>query len=259
MVDAILFISPFAAMNILLLIVFLFLVFKYAETFWSYKISKPFLWEQAIKNKTISKELKSLEFETRDKVRFYTLWFQIERLKKNNIPGSFAELGVYKGLTANVLYEMDKSRKLHLFDTFEGFDEQDLRTEEVKDRRYNKKEFADTSIEVVRTYINGGDAIIFHKGYFPETTQGLENEQFAFVSIDADLYKPTLEGLKFFYSRLAPEGVIIIHDYNHNWDGVPKAVNEFVKRIPESIFELPDWQGSAILVKNKEVGSHNHL
>jgi len=247
----ILFISLFGAANILLLIVLLFIVFKYAETFWSYKINKPYLWEQAIKNKTISKELKSLEFETRDKVRFYTLWLQIERLKENKISGSFAELGVYKGVTANMMYEMDKNRSLHLFDTFEGFDEKDLRMEKTNDGKYSKKEFADTSVDAVRTYINGGDKIIFHKGYFPETTRGLENERFAFISIDADLYKPTLEGLQFFYKHLLPEGVILIHDYNHNWDGVKKAVNEFIATIPECIVEIPDWQGSALIIKNK--------
>lgn len=238
--------------NIALFILFLLIVFKYLETFWSYKISKPYQWEQAIKNKKISKELKSLEFETRDKVRFYTLWFQAERLKKNNVPGHFAELGVYKGVTANILYEMDRNRKLHLFDTFQGFNEADLQYETATSGKYTTKEFSDTTVETVRKYINGGQAIQFHVGHFPETTKGLENEVFALVSIDADLYKPTLEGLRFFYSHLAPGGVIVIHDYNHNWNGVQKAVDEFLKTIPENIAELPDWQGTALLIKNKQ-------
>ncbi|MCW3104564.1 MAG: hypothetical protein JWO09_3004 [Bacteroidetes bacterium] len=240
-----------AIINILLVILFLFIVFKYAETFWSYKISKPWLWEQAVKNKEISKELRSLEFQTRDKVRFYFLWFQLERLKKNNVKGSFAELGVYKGITANMLYEMDRSRTLHLFDTFNGFDEGDLQQEETKGGKYSSGEFADTSLEAVKAYINGGDSVVFHKGHFPGTAKGLEHETFAFVSIDADLYVPTIEGLRFFYPRLSPGGIIMIHDYNHNWDGVKKAIDEFAQSIPESVVEIPDWQGSAMIVKNK--------
>jgi O-methyltransferase len=236
--------------NVTLIVVFLFIAFKYAETFWSYKISKPHLWEQSVKNKEISKELKSLEFQTRDKVRFYTFWLQIERLKKNRVLGSFAELGVYKGITANMIFEMDKSRILHLFDTFEGFSETDLQHENVQGGKYTTKEFSDTSAESVKKYINGGESIVFHKGYFPETAKGLENETFAFVNIDADLYLPTIEGLKFFYPRLSPGGVIFIHDYNHNWEGARKAVDEFSGTIPESIVELADWQGSAMIVKN---------
>jgi O-methyltransferase len=241
----------FEEINVLLIVLFLFIVFKYAETFWSYKINKPYQWEQGIKNKTISKELRSLEFETRDKVRFYTFWLQIKRLKENKIPGSFAELGVYKGVTANILYEMDNTRTLHLFDTFGGFQETDLQHEKIKGGKYTAKEFSDTSIEAVRKYINGGESIVFHEGYFPETAKGLEKETFALVHIDVDLYKPTLAGLQFFYERLTPGGFIMVHDYNHNWEGARKAVDEFITTIPESIVEIPDWQGSALIIKNK--------
>jgi len=45
-------------------------------------------------------------------------------------------------------------------------------------------------------------------------------------------------------------GVIIVHDYNHNWEGIPKAIDEFMVTIPESLIELSDWQGSAMIVKN---------
>jgi O-methyltransferase len=244
-------ITFFDGINILLIVLFLFIVFKYAETFWSYKINKPYQWEQGIKNKTISKELRSLEFETRDKVRFYAYWLQIERLKKNKTPGSFAELGVYKGVTANMIYEMDRTRALHLFDTFSGFRETDLQQEKVQGGKYTTKEFSDTSVEAVRKYINGGDAIVFHEGYFPGTTAGLEKETFAFVSIDVDLYKPTLAGLQFFYDRLTAGGVIMVHDYNHNWEGTQRAVDEFIASIPEALVELPDWQGTALIIKNK--------
>ena len=57
--------------------------------------------------------------------------------------------------------------------------------------------------------------------------------------------------MKFFYERLSPGGVIIIHDYNHTWDGIKRALDEFLPTIPESLIELPDWQGSAMIVKNK--------
>jgi len=93
------------------------------------KVSKPHRWVAAVKNSEVSGELVKLEKGYYDKVRFYTFWLQIERLKAKKIVGTFAELGVFKGETAKIIYEMDSSRKLLLFDTFEGFADQDLQVE----------------------------------------------------------------------------------------------------------------------------------
>ena len=38
-------------------------------------------------------------------------------------------------------------------------------------------------------------------------------EKFAFVSLDTDLYKPTLAGLEFFWPRMSKGGFIFIHDF----------------------------------------------
>ena len=233
------------------MLIFLFLVFKYLETFWSYKISKPFAWESAVKNNLIPKELLSIEQSYRDKVRFYNFWFQIEQLKKNNIQGAFAELGVHKGETAKAIHYMDQKRKLYLFDTFTGFRKEDLELESQKDHRFTEKMFSDTNIETVKRYVKGNTNLIYKPGYFPTTTEGLESEIFAFVNIDADLYAPTIEALNFFYPKLNRGGVIIVHDYNHNWEGIQKAIHEFKTLIPESIIELSDWQGSAMIIKNR--------
>lgn len=232
------------------ILVILFLIYQYMESFWSYKISKPHAWETGVKNKTISKDLIRLERAYKDKVRFYNLWFHIEQLKKNKVEGAFAELGVHKGETAKAIHYMDSNRKFYLFDTFEGFSEKDLKHETQDDEKFSTDMFADTSIEKVKKYMAGNENLIFKSGFFPDTAKGLENEQFAFVNIDADLYAPTIDALKFFYPRLSKGGVIIIHDYNHNWDGIPKAIHEFIGTIPESLIEISDWQGSAMIIKN---------
>ncbi len=243
-------ITTFQLANIALVLVALFIVFKYLETFWSYKISKPYAWERAVKSKKLDKRLVRMERTFRDRVRFYNIWLQIERLKKNKIKGAFAELGVYKGETAKAIHLMDETRKLYLFDTFDGFSANDLKSESQNEARFTKEMFDDTSLEEVKIHVSGNDQVEFRKGYFPDTAEGLEKETFAFVHIDADLYKPTKAALNFFYPRLAEQGVIIIHDYNHNWNGIPKAVNEFIATIPESLIEIPDWQGSAMIIKN---------
>lgn len=236
--------------SLLLIIILLFLGFRLLEIKWSYKISKPHNWENAVNQGKISNRLKKLERTYRDKVRFYTFWLQIERLKREVIPGAFAELGVYKGVTAKIIHEIDPTRRLHLFDTFKGFDKQDLQFENGIENKSDTPDFLDTSLDAVNIFVNGNDNVHFHPGYFPNSTMQLKEKKYAFVHLDADLYKPTLEGLNYFYPKLSPGGVIIVHDYNHTWDGIRKAIDEFSPTIQESIIEIADWQGSVMIVKN---------
>jgi O-methyltransferase len=246
-------INFFEVIKIILVIGVLVIFILYIRAFGGYKINKPFSWEVAVNNRVVSKELVNIEKGFKDKVRFYNIWFQVKSLQANSISGSFAELGVYQGETAKAIHFMAPNRVFYLFDTFEGFTEADLSKESresLKEGRFSTHMFADTNIGYVKDYIKGNDNLQFRPGIFPETAKGLENEQFAFVNIDADLYVPTIEALHFFYPRLSNSGVILIHDYNHNWDGVNKAVKEFIPKIPESLIELSDWQGSAMIIKN---------
>lgn len=245
----------FNIITLVLINVFVIIIYKYLETFWSYKLYKPFKWEEAEKNKRISDKLKKAERVYYDKIRFYSIWFQLQRIVKENVQGDIAELGVHKGETAKLIYEINTGRTLHLFDTFNGFNEKDLLHENKQGGRYTTNEFSDTDLETVKKHIGGGDQVIFHPGYFPDTAKGVADKKFSFVHLDADLYLPTIEGLKFFYARLSPGGVILIHDYNHIWEGVKKAVDEFMPTIPESLIELPDWKGSVMIVKNKRTPS----
>ena len=243
-------IDLFQMISTILIIVVLFLGFKIFESTWSYKISKPNQWEKKVLSNDVSKKLKKIERSYRDKVRFYNFWFQIERLKRLKIKGAFVELGVWQGETAEMIHEMDKTRNLHLFDTFEGFDNKDLEIEVNRDERYSTDNFSDTKLEEVKLIFSESTNVSFYKGYFPDTAIDLKEDNFAFVHLDADLYKPTIDALHYFYPKLSPGGVIIIHDYNHTWDGIRQALDEFIVTIPESLIEITDWQGSAMIVKN---------
>jgi O-methyltransferase len=70
------------------------------------------------------------------------------------------------------------------------------------------------------------------------------------VSIDADLYDPIYNGLKYFYPRLKQGGYIFIHDYNNDsYKGAKEAVRFFCKENNLPYFPLPDAAGSAIIAK----------
>ena len=212
----------------------------------------PLAWKQQCKAGLVPEGVKLLEAAFPDKVRFFNLWFQIHRLQLENIPGAFAELGVYKGETAQLLHLAAPQRPLYLFDTFQGFPEKDLEGESGEAADYTPEHFADTSVEKVLARIGKSERIFIRKGYFPDTTRGLEDQHFALVNLDADLYKPTLAGLEFFYPRLTPGGVILVHDHDARWPGLMQAVREFSGNIPEVFIPLPDMSSTVMLVKNRD-------
>lgn len=212
-------------------------------------------------------------------VRLSALRLHAREIEARKIPGDVAELGVYQGAFAAEINRLFPERRLWLFDTFEGFHARDLAIEaERTGVKTQRRSFADTTIELVRSRLPHPELARFVKGYFPESLKGLdfmeasENDVmqvsgnvtaacesqceescepcFALVSLDPDLYEPTLEGLRYFYPRLAPGGRILIHDYTScQFEGVKMAVDEYC--CSEGLFVVPlmDLHGTAVLVK----------
>lgn len=235
----------------IILIVLIFLV-KYLYDMFFGENYEPPAWEKARKEGQLSRELLKAAKNYPDKVRLYNFWLQIERINKDKVSGDFAELGVYKGESARLLYLMAPDRTLHLFDTFEGFTGTDLQPETGEAATYSTNNFADTSLNKVLKKIGGDQGKLkIHAGYFPQSAAELEETAFALVNLDADLYNPTKAGLEYFYPRLSPGGVILIHDYNHKWEGLVKAVDEFAATIPEQLILLPDLDSTVMILKNK--------
>lgn len=171
-------------------------------------------------------------------------------VRERGTPGAVAELGVYRGAFAAELNRLFPERSLYLFDTFSGFDPRDVSVErKAKFSRAAARDFADTSVEAVRERLPFPDRAVFRIGYFPETTQGLD-EEFAVVSLDADLYKPILDGLNWFYPRMSRGGYIVIHDYNNaRFSGVRQAVREFCTERGVFVVPLSDLHGTGIIVR----------
>lgn len=213
----------------------------------------PVEYQYALENKEISAELKKASLHYTDKARYYFFWLQLRYLKKSGVPGAMAELGVYQGETAYLLKLIAPERSLHLFDTFSGFPPQDLLGETGEAATYTSKNFSDVSLQEVKSLFTEFNDVYFYPGYFPDSAKNLdENLKFAFVSIDVDLYKPTLEGLRFFYPKLVKGGVMLIHDYTHKWEGLQKAVNTFLDEVDVASVFIPDRDGTLCIVKLKD-------
>ena len=173
------------------------------------------------------------------------------RIRESGIIGAAAELGVYRGDFAAGINEALPEKRLYLFDTFEGFCERDVEVERQRNFSSAKAgEFGDTDLETVRSKLPFPEMAVFRQGIFPETASGLESESFCLVSIDADLYEPVYEGLKFFYPRLSPGGTILLHDCdNARFRGAGEAVRRYCSEMEIFVRPLWDMHGSAVLAR----------
>lgn len=184
-----------------------------------------------------------------DYVRNSSLELIAHEISSRGISGSVAELGVYRGDFAKIINELFPDRKLYLLDTFEGFDRRDVSADNAQAYSSGKQDFSRTSIELVLKKMRSPEQCVIKKGRFPGSA-GDVDDSFAFVSIDADLYTPVYEGLRFFYPRLVRGGYIFVHDYNNDeYKGARTAVQQFCSEQNIAYFPLTDACGSAIIAK----------
>lgn len=150
-------------------------------------------------------------------------------LRASSLNGYFAEVGVYKGGSAQFIAE-GKSSSQHfiLFDTFRGFTKKIGRVKLKGDFwEFDDGELRG-SINEVKKIMQKYSNIIFREGIFPDTVKGIENTDFALVHLDCDFYQSIKDGFEFFFPRLVNNGFIVLHDWNNkNCRGIRTAFQEY--------------------------------
>ncbi len=193
---------------------------------------------------------RGLKIPSEDFVRTASLRLMAYEINEAEIEGSVAELGVYRGDFAKYINEFFPDRKLFLFDTFEGFTDRDVNEDVKNGYSAGTEDFSETSVNTVLKQMVYPEMCVIKKGWFPQTTKGMENEKFVFVSLDADLFEPIYEGLSFFYPRLTEGGVAFIHDFNNpDYKGVSAAVKKFCREQKIPYFCLADIAGSVFILR----------
>ena len=164
-----------------------------------------------------------------------------------SVAGDFAECGVYRGGTALLLSRVleGRGKTLHLFDSFEGLPAPDPeRDPDLEEGVFRATSARDVSGLLCRF----PGTIEIHEGWIPSTFDGLDESRFAFVHIDVDLYRSTLDCLEYFYPRLSAGAVVVFDDYGFPAArGEKDAVDEFFSARPEAPLALPT--GQAIVTK----------
>jgi len=91
----------------------------------------------------------------------YQIASVLQSVKK--VPGDIAEVGVYKGGTAELICKAKEGRALHLFDTFEG-----LPPFGKYDQVFvNHERDFDASLTEVQDLLGAYKNVKFYKGLFP--------------------------------------------------------------------------------------------
>ena len=181
----------------------------------------------------------------------YNTWDLCEKAIDEEIPGDFAEAGVYKGthpmIMAKVASLKDPSRRIHLYDSFDGVPKVREERDDVEISAYGKSEDGDlissgvayASVEHTIQAFNANNApldmCVFHKGWFQDV---LPNEQIPILSVlrlDTDLLESNEICMKYLYPRLSHGGYFITDDFsNETWE------NEYYRIIKELGFKKPE-------------------
>lgn len=187
-----------------------------------------------------------------DYVRMETFELVLKELRKRDVEGNVAEAGVFRGEFAQYINDAFPDKKLYLFDTFDGFNANEV-LDEMKNGNCTKtfvEAYKNTNIQQVLDRMPHLETLIIKQGYFPDSLQGLE-DKFCFVSLDMDFEESIYQGLVYFYPRLARGGYIFVHDYNSSLRGVEKAVDKYENNFDVMLHKVPicDANGSLVITK----------
>jgi hypothetical protein len=181
------------------------------------------------------------------------------------IPGSFAECGVWRGGSVlamiNTLQSLGHTdRDIYLYDTFTGMTEPtELDTsqfhgdamelwEEHAGRPFPEVFSPDNFDEerVRATLLATGypeERIHLVRGPVEETIPDRSPGPLALLRLDTDWYESTRHELIHLFPLLSERGVLILDDYGH-WDGARKAVDEFFgAEAPQLLLNRIDYAG----------------
>lgn len=180
-----------------------------------------------------------------DPERLYMV-YQLSGYCAKNLKGNAAEIGVYKGGSARIIVDRfaefpPHSGRVLLFDTFEGM------PDPVADFDLHKKgDFADTTLESVRSFLQNFEQVEFRVGRFPESLKDGDGVPYSFIHADADIYPSTVDIIGFFRPFLLPGGMILFDDYGFpSCPGAKKAVDDLLPK--DDVVYLPT--GQALYIK----------
>ena len=158
--------------------------------------------------------------------------------------GSFVECGVFRGGFARAIIDYTNyealGKEYYLFDTFGGFDTNQLSDNEVRSviGNYNYGE----CYEFTLAQFSSMPFVHLVRGSVPQSL--VDVGPVGFLSIDMNCAAPEIAAAKFYWPHLVPGGVIVLDDYGFELHHEQKtAFDALAKLWKVEILSLPTGQG----------------
>lgn len=181
-----------------------------------------------------------------------------ENLKKHTdavsyLSGDFAEIGVFKAATFKRLAPLaEKQNKVaHGFDSFCGMDD----PTEKDCGYYEKGRLSCGGIDAFRAIMNQAkvDPLSYglFKGFIPTCFDDIgDKQEYSFVLVDVDQYKPTLVALPWVWQRLQVGGILVMDDYFKNREGVAAcAIDEWLRTLHPLDFCFIEYTDTQLVIR----------
>jgi O-methyltransferase len=124
----------------------------------------------------------------------------------------------------------DRSRRLWLFDTFEGLPAPSMENPDHRIASAYTGAFRASPDEVRSSLqrLGVGENTVLVRGLFQDTLPGCAVQSISILHVDGDWYESVKAVLQNLYDRVTPGGIVQFDDYGH-WAGARLAVDEFMR------------------------------
>jgi O-methyltransferase len=178
-----------------------------------------------------------------DTKRLYTLWYLVNDLK--NINASILDVGCLQGGAGFLMSKANNKGTTYLFDTFEGFLEEE--------KFHKKRHFVYKEIKIVKDNAKEFNLrnINIYKCSFPDGLgQSFKKKKIKLCHLDVNTYKSTKKSFDFVMKRIIKGGIIVFDDYGmHTVDSIKKFVGEIAKKHKRDFYFIYNYMGQCILIK----------
>ena len=156
-----------------------------------------------------------------------------------NIEGDIVELGCNVGTTylfiRKFLNEYKSEKKFHVYDSFEGLPEKDIKDDNNVVRQFSRGSCESKKENLIRNFkLANLELPQIHCGWFGKIRDEEYPRKIAFAFFDGDFYNSILDSFTKVYPQMVTDARITIHDYK--WEvlpGVERACTDFLKDKPE--------------------------